>query len=123
MNKEKYHIINHNDLKIIRYVNEFWFSQKTIAVILGVKSHTINWHIKEIESINSNFKNLEFRTTQIEGNREISRNIKHYPLEILFDISMRCNKLDDFNDIVKHLNERYEVNLDFQVRPIKERNF
>lgn len=123
MNNEKHQITGYNNFKFIRYDNEFWFSQKTISEILGVRSHTINWHLKEIERINSNFKILEFRITQIEGSREISRNIKHYSLETLFDISMRCNNIGNFNDMIKHLNKKYDVNLDFQVRPIKEKNF
>lgn len=123
MNNEKHQIMGYNNFKFIRYDNEFWFSQKTISEILGVRSHTINWHLKEIERISSNFKVLKFKITQIEGSREISRNIKHYPLETLFDISMRCNNLDNFNDIIKHLNKKHDVNLDFQVRPIKEKNF
>ena len=120
---EEHQITGYKNFKFIRYDNEFWFSQKIISEILGVRSHTINWHLKEIEGINSNFKVSEFRITQIEGNREISRNVKHYPLEALFDISMRCNNLDNFNEIIHQLNKNYEVKLDFQVRPIKERNF
>jgi very-short-patch-repair endonuclease len=123
MNNEEFQIINHNNLKFFKYENEFWFSQKTISMILDVKSHTINWHLKEIEKINTNFKVSEFKITQIEGNRKVSRNIKHYPLECLFDISMRCNKLNKFNDIIEIIKEEHEVNLDFQVRPIKETNF
>ncbi len=118
--------INHiqsKNFNFISYNNEFWFSQKCMSSILEIKSHTINWHLKEIEKINNEFKIKKFIIKQKEGDRLISRNINHYSLESLFDISMRSNRLNRFNKTIEEIKKNFNVNLNFQVRPIKERNF
>ena len=101
----------------------FWFTQKSISEILGIKTHTVNYHLKEIEKIDSSFKIKNISLTREEGNRHITRSLKHYSLESFFDISMRCNRLETFNNLLKLIDGDNKTELDFKVRPIKERNF
>lgn len=102
---------------------EFWFSQLNMSKILGIQSHTVNWHLKEIEKAKSLFKIKQFPIKQMEGSRLISRTINHYPLECLFDVAMRSNRLSSFNKAITEIEKTFTVDLDFEVRPIKERNF
>jgi len=55
-----------------------------MAELFGVEVHTINYHLKEI------YKSLELqedrtirkiRTVQLEGNRNVTRNIEYYNLD------------------------------------------
>ena len=112
-----------NTNNYIKVDGGIWFTQRTMSEILGIKSHTVNWHLKEIEKIDNSFEIKEIKVIRKEGERIITRNLKHYSLESLFDISMRCNRLASFNNIMKEIEKNCEVNLDFKVRPIKERNF
>jgi len=70
----------------MRYEDEnIWLTQKLLAVLYNVDVRTINDHIqkifedKEIEINNSTIRN--FRIVQIEGNRQVEREVFHYNLQ------------------------------------------
>lgn len=79
----------------ITYLDEsFWLTQKTIAHLFGVESHTITYHLKEI------YKNFELdevattrkiRAVQIEGNRNVNRELDFYNLDVIIAIGYRVN--------------------------------
>lgn len=59
-----------------------------LATVYGVNIATINEHIKNIYKYNELEKDSTIRNfliVQKEGNREVSRNIAHYNLQILKD--------------------------------------
>ena len=74
----------------------FWLNQKRIAELFGVEIPTINYHLKEI------FKSNEldevstirkFLIVQKEGNREVSREIEFYNLDVVIAVGYRVNSL------------------------------
>ena len=79
----------------ITYLDEsFWLTQKTIAHLFGVESHTITYHLKEI------YKNFELdevtttrkiRVVQIEGKRSVNRELDFYNLDVIIAIGYRVN--------------------------------
>lgn len=79
----------------MRYENEnVWLTQKMMAKLYGVDVRTINEHISTI------FKDGElledatirnFRIVQTEGCRQVSREIKHYNLQLIISVGFKVN--------------------------------
>ena len=72
----------------------FWLTQKRMAELFGVESNTITYHLREI------FKSLELeelattrkiRVVQIEGTREVAREIEFYSLDAIIAVGYRVN--------------------------------
>ncbi|MGC4128863.1 MAG: virulence RhuM family protein [Bergeyella sp.] len=79
----------------VRFEDEtFWLTQKAMAELFGVESHTITYHLKEIyktgelEEIATTRK---IRVVQIEGNREVSRELDFYNLDAIIAVGYRVN--------------------------------
>lgn len=71
-----------------------WASQKQLAEVFNVDVRTINEHVKNIFTENeleedSTIRN--FRIVQKEGNRDISRDISHYNLDMIISVGYRVN--------------------------------
>ena len=70
-----------------------WLSQKLIAVLFEVEVNTINYHIKEIlksrEQKDATIRN--FRIVQIEGKRQVERDVEFYNLEMIISVGYRVN--------------------------------
>ena len=63
----------------VRYEDEnIWLTQKMLATVYGVELNTINYHIKKIYE-------------DKEGNREVSRNIAHYNLQMIIAIGFKVD--------------------------------
>lgn len=79
----------------IRYEDEnIWLTQKMLATVYGVEINTINYHIKKIYEDNelkesSTIRN--FRIVQKEGNREVSRDVAHYNLQMIIAVGFKVN--------------------------------
>ena len=79
----------------IRYQDEnIWLTQKMLSSLYGVDVRTINEHIKNIFSDHeldevSTIRN--FQIVQKEGNREVSRIIKHYNLQMIIAVGFKVN--------------------------------
>ena len=79
----------------MRYEDEnIWLTQKMMAVLYDVDVRTINEHIKKIYADNelmpsSTIRN--FRIVQIEGKRQVSRDIKHYSLQMIIAVGFKVN--------------------------------
>ena len=79
----------------VRYEDEnIWITQKMLAVLYEVETNTINYHIKKI------FDDLEltedstirkFRIVQTEGNRQVSREVEHYNLQMIIAVGFKVN--------------------------------
>jgi len=74
----------------VRYEDEnIWLTQKMLATIYDVDVRTVNEHIKNIYSDrelleNSTIRN--FRIVQNEGNRKVTREVKHYNLQMIIAV-------------------------------------
>ena len=79
----------------VRYEDEnIWLTQKMLAAVYGVNLATINEHIKNIYKDNELEENStirKFRIVQQEGNREVSREIAHYNLQMIIAIGFKVD--------------------------------
>lgn len=72
----------------------FWLSQKRMAELFGKDVRTINEHLKNIfESgeLDPDPTIRKFRIVQMEGNREVSREVDFYNLDAVIAIGYRVN--------------------------------
>lgn len=70
-----------------------WLSQKLIAVLFEVEVNTINYHIKEIlKSYEQKASTIRrFRIVQLEGKRQVEREVEFYNLEMIIAVGYRVN--------------------------------
>ncbi|MCC8020740.1 MAG: virulence RhuM family protein [Akkermansia sp.] len=79
----------------MRYEDEnIWLTQKMMAVLYDVDIRTINEHVKKIYADNelteaATIRN--FRIVQREGSRQVSRNTKHYNLQMIISVGFKVN--------------------------------
>jgi hypothetical protein len=72
----------------------FWLSQKRMAELFGKDVRTINEHLKNIfESgeLDPDPTIRKFRIVQMEGNREVSREVDFYNLDAVIAVGYRVN--------------------------------
>ena len=79
----------------VRYEDEnIWLTQKMLAAIYGVDVRTINYHIKKIYEDHELDKDSTIRNfwiVQSEGNREVSREVAHYNLQMTISVGFKVN--------------------------------
>ena len=92
------HIVIYNsgeiELKVSVKDDSIWLTQKQIAELFDKDIRTINDHIKKIykdEELYENATIRKFRIVQKEGNREVSRDVKHYNLDMIISIGYKVN--------------------------------
>jgi hypothetical protein len=77
----------------VRFEDEsIWLSQAQICELYGKAKSTISEHIKAVledEELDKNSTVRNFRTVQLEGKREISRDIEYYNLEMIIAIGFK----------------------------------
>jgi len=62
----------------------FWLTQKKMAELFGVESHTITYHLQEIyksNELNSMATTRKIRVVQTEGTRTVAREVDFYNLD------------------------------------------
>ena len=101
---------NFNDNKIIIYKSEdgkiivdtlikddsFWLSQKSMALLFDCSVDNIALHLKNIyetDELEEKATSEDSSVVQKEGNREVSRKIKHYNLDAIISVGYRVNSL------------------------------
>lgn len=79
----------------VRYEDEnIWLTQKMLATVYGVTTSAINQHIKTIyedNELDENSTIKNFLIVQKEGNREVSRNVAHYNLQMIIAIGFKVD--------------------------------
>jgi hypothetical protein len=79
----------------VTYLDEsFWLSQKAIAQLFGVESNTVTYHLKAIfksNELEENSTTRKIRAVQMEGKREVSREIDFYNLDAIIAVGYRVN--------------------------------
>jgi len=71
-----------------------WLSQKNIASLFDTSSDNISLHLKNIyaeDELSEKSTTEDFSVVQIEGNREVNRNVKHYNLDAIIAVGYRVN--------------------------------
>lgn len=99
MNKQQIEIFETADGQAqieVRFDREtIWLSQSQMAELFDKDVRTINEHAKNIykeqELISSEATIRKFRTVRQEGNRQVSREIDHYNLDMIISIGYRVN--------------------------------
>lgn len=79
----------------MRYEDEnIWLTQRMLATLYDVEIPTINYHIKKV------FDDMElvpeatirkFLIVQTEGNRQVSRDVEHYNLQMIISVGFKVN--------------------------------
>lgn len=76
----------------IRYEDKnIWLTQKLMATLYDVKTHTVNYHIKKIfadSELEADSVIRKFRITADDGK---SYNAKHYSLEMIIAVGFKVN--------------------------------
>ena len=79
----------------VRYEDEnIWLTQKMLATLYNVEINTINYHIKKIYSdseLTEESTIRKFRIVQKEGNRNISREVVHYNLQMIIALGFKID--------------------------------
>ena len=79
----------------MRYEDEnIWLTQKMMATLYDVNVRTINEHIKKIYSdseLEEDSTIRNFRIVQTEGSRQVSRQVKHYNLQMIIAVGFKVN--------------------------------
>ena len=79
----------------MRYEDEnIWLTQKMMATLYGVDVRTINEHIKKIYSdseLEEDSTIRNFRIVQTEGSRQVTRDTKHYNLQMIIAVGFKVN--------------------------------
>lgn len=79
----------------MRYEDEnIWLTQKMMATLYAVGLPTINEHIKKIyedSELEQESTIRKFRIVQMEGTRQVSREVAHYNLQMIIAVGFKVN--------------------------------
>ena len=99
----------------VRYEDEnIWLTQKMLSTLYNVEINTINYHIKKIYNDNELKEEStirKFRMVQKEGNREVSRNVVHYNLQMIIAIGFKVDneRAVQFRKWVNEIVKEYTI--------------
>jgi len=84
------------NVKIEAYIQDetIWLTQQKMADVFGVAKSTISEHLSNIYDSGELEKEAtvrKFRTVQIEGEREVARNLEYYNLDAIISVGYRVN--------------------------------
>jgi hypothetical protein len=81
-------------IEVLYESETFWLNQKKIAELFGVDLRTISYHLGEIYASGELSREAtlrKIRRVQIEGSREVSREIEFYNLDAIISVGYRVN--------------------------------
>lgn len=125
MKMKQYNLVVFNDdnleleVKLDKENETVWLTQKQMGELFGVSTDNISLHIKNIISEKELDESTieESSVVQKEGNREITRNIKFYNLDMIISVGYRVKSKRGIafrkwanNILKKYLLEGYAVN-------------
>ena len=99
----------------MRYEDEnIWLTQKMLAELYDVEVNTINYHIKKIfedSELAEDSTIRKFRIVQKEANREISREVNHYSLQMIIAVGFKVNseRAVQFRKWVNQIAKEYTI--------------
>ena len=91
-----FYITNDGVVKIGVVVEDdtVWLTQKAMAELFGVESHTINYHLRSIYKSGELGKEAtarKIRVVQSEGSRQVERALEFYSLDAIISVGYRVN--------------------------------
>ena len=75
-------------------IENIWLTQKMMATLYDVEVRTINEHIKKIypdSELEEDATIRNFRIVQTEGSRQVTRDTKHYNLQMIIAVGFKVN--------------------------------
>ena len=99
----------------VRYEDEnIWITQKMLAVLYEVDVRTINYHILKIfedSELQKDSTIRNFRIVQTEGNRQVSRDVDHYNLQMIIAVGFKVNseRAVQFRKWVNNIAKEYTI--------------
>ena len=99
----------------MRYEDEnIWLTQKMMATLYDVDVRTINEHIKNIYSdseLEEDATIRNFRIVQTEGSRQVTRDTKHYNLQMIIAVGFKVNseRAVQFRKWVNQIAKNYTI--------------
>lgn len=79
----------------MRYQDEnVWLTQRMMAELYGVDVRTVNEHIAKVfadKELQEEATIRNFRIVQTEGSRQVSREVKHYNLQMIIAVGFKVN--------------------------------
>ena len=81
-------------IEVLYESETFWLNQKKIAELFGVDLRTISEHLQNIYASGELTREAtlrKIRKVQREGNREVSREIEFYNLDVIISVGYRVN--------------------------------
>ena len=99
----------------MRYEDEnIWLTQKMMATLYDVDVRTINEHIKKIYSdseLEEDSTIRNFRIVQTEGSRQVTRDTKHYNLQMIIAVGFKVNseRAVQFRKWVNQITKDYTI--------------
>lgn len=92
----KYNITTDTHIEVRVFNDTVWLSQSQMAELFGTKRQAITKHLKQI----FNSKELSKKATcsilelvQKEGNRQVSRQIEHFNLDVIISVGYSVNTI------------------------------
>ena len=82
------------NINVTFYNESFWLTQKNIAQLFGVEVPAISKHLANIYESNELQKEATIsilETVQIEGSRNVKRNVEFYNLDAIIAVGYRVN--------------------------------
>lgn len=103
------------ELKVSVAQESIWLTQKQIAELFEVTKQNISLHTIEIfktQELHKNSTVKKYLTVQKEGNRQVSRELEHYNLDVIISIGYRVNsvKATKFRQWATSVLKEYIVN-------------
>ena len=90
-----YHLDTEKNFINARIEDEtIWLTQKALAQLFDVESNTITYHLKEIyesRELSKEATARKIRVVQTEGDRQITRDLLHYSLDVIISVGYRVN--------------------------------
>ena len=79
----------------MRYQDEnIWLTQKMMAALYDVEVNTVNYHIKKVltdSELDPGATIRKYRIVQMEGARQVSREVEHYSLQMIIAVGFKVN--------------------------------
>ncbi|MGN0227831.1 MAG: virulence RhuM family protein [Paludibacteraceae bacterium] len=79
----------------LRYEDEnIWLTQRLMAELYGIDVRTINDHIQKVyndHELEEGATIRNFRIVQTEGTRQVTREVKHYSLQMIIAVGFKVN--------------------------------
>ena len=91
-----YRAENEQTAQVVIMDDTVWLTQKAMAELFDVESHTINYHLREIYStqeLQEDSTARKIRVVQQEGTRQVKRDILHYNLDAIISVGYRVNSI------------------------------